>query len=200
MQRGFIDGLLARTKGKSERFGRIGTTLIDRGLITNDQLDEALEIQRTSGRRVGDILVELGALSAFELARVLADHMGVPFTDLRSSPPDPIIASLLPEDVARRYDALPIQRWNDQLVIAMANPTDLFALDDLQMVTRQPIIPAMAVKEDLRAAIDRVYRVSIVDTVDAAKVDYSGEAEPVTPQVEDTDEGPIVGLVNALLG
>ena len=57
-------------------------------------------MQRASGRRVGDILVELGALSSFELARVLADHMGVPFTDLRTMPPDPVIAALLPEDVA----------------------------------------------------------------------------------------------------
>ena len=64
----------------------------------------------------------------------------------------------------------------------MANPTDLFALDDLQMVTRQPIIAAMAVKEDLRAAIDRVYRVSIVETVDAAKVDYGAEAEAAAPR------------------
>lgn len=185
---------------RTERFGRIGTTLIDRGLITNEQLDEALEVQRISGRRVGDILVELGALSSFELARVLADHMGVPFTDLRTKPPDPIIANLLPEEVARRYDALAISRWNDSLVIAMVNPTDLFALDDLQMVTHQPIIAAMAVKEDLRAAIDRVYRVSIVETVDAATVDYSAEAaEAAALRVDDADEGPIVGLVNALM-
>ena len=186
---------------RTERFGRIGTTLTERGLVTNEQLDEALEVQRISGRRVGDILVDLGALSSFELARVLADHMGVPFTDLRTKPPDPILAALLPEDVARRYDALPISRWNDQLVVAMANPTDLFALDDLQMVTRQPIIAAMAVKEDLRAAIDRVYRVSIVETVDAAKVDYSSEADAAASlQVHDVDEGPIVGLVSALMG
>ncbi len=183
---------------RTERFGRIGTTLIDRGLITNEQLDEALEIQRTSGRHVGDILVELGALSSFELARVLADHMGVPFTDLRTKPPDPIIAALLPEDVARRYDALAIQRWGEQLVVAMANPTDLFALDDLQMVTRQPIIAAMAVKEDLRAAIDQVYRVSIVETVESAKVDYGAEVEAVALSIDAADEGPIVGLVNAL--
>lgn len=184
---------------RTERFGRIGNTLIERGLISNEQLSDALEVQRISGRRVGDILVELGALSSFELARVLADHMGVPFTDLRTKPPDPVIANLLPEEVARRYDALAISRWNDQLVIAMANPTDLFALDDLQMVTRQPIIAAMAVKEDLRAAIDRVYRVSIVDTVDAAKVDYSAEAAEEAAVQIDSDEGPIVGLVNALM-
>ena len=188
---------------RTERFGRIGTTLIERGLITNEQLDEALEMQRISGRRVGDILVELGAVSSFELARVLADHMGVPFTDLRTKPPDPILATLLPEEVARRYDALAIARWNDQLVIAMANPTDLFALDDLQMVTRQPLIAAMAVKEDLRAAIDRVYRGTVVGSkVDAATSDYVSDSglDGATLQELEVDEGPIVGLVNALMG
>ena len=188
---------------RTERFGRIGTTLIDRGLITNEQLDQALEVQRSSGRRVGDILVDLGALSSFELARVLADHMGVPFTDLRTKPPDPILATLLPEEVARRYDALAIARWNEQLVIAMANPTDLFALDDLQMVTRQPIIAAMAVKEDLRAAIDRIYRGTIIETtLDAAANDYisSSGLDVAALQNLEVDEGPIVGLVNALMG
>ncbi|MGO9872538.1 MAG: ATPase, T2SS/T4P/T4SS family [Acidimicrobiia bacterium] len=181
------------------RFGRIGTTMIERGLITNEQLDAALDVQRTTGRRVGEILVGMNALSRFELARVLADHMGVPFVDLRAKPPDAILGALLPEEVARRYRSLVIDRWNNQLVIAMANPSDLFALDDLQMVMRQPIITAMAVEEDLLAAIDRVYRVSDVETTLDAASDYvSTHDEQVLGAVE-VDEGPVVRLVNALL-
>jgi type IV pilus assembly protein PilB len=182
------------------RFGRIGTTMIERGLITNEQLDEALEVQRSTGRRVGEILVGMGALSRFELARVLADHMGVPFVDLRAKPPDVILGALLPEEVARRYRSLVIDRWNDQLVIAMANPADLFALDDLQMVMRQPIITAMAVEEDLLAAIDRVYRVSDVETtLDAATSDYVSAHNDALLGAVEVDEGPVVRLVNALL-
>ena len=182
-------------------FGRVGAAMIERGLITGEQLDQALEMQRNSGGRVGEILVALGALSSFELARVLADHIGVPFTDLRSKPPDPILATFLPEEVARRYDALAIARWNDQLVIAMANPTDLFALDDLQMVAREPVIAAMAVKEDLRAAIDRAYRGSIVETsLDAAASDYRVPDAFAARAVDEVNEGPIVGLVSALMG
>jgi type IV pilus assembly protein PilB len=189
-----------RRKVRSERFGPIGAAMIARGLISHEQLDEALDIQRNSGRRVGDILVDLGALSAFELARVLADHLGVPFTDLRAKPPDPILATLLPEEVARRYDAIAIARWNDQLVVAMANPTDLFALDDLQLVTRQPIIAAMAVAEDLRAALDRVYRVSHVETtLDAAASDQHEADDDARIDRLDVDDAPVVRLVNALL-
>ena len=96
-----------RQPDRAGRFGRIGTTMIDRGLITNEQLDAALELQRTTGRRVGEILVEMGAISRFELARVLADHMGVPFVDLRAKPPDPILASAAP---GRGRPALPRTR------------------------------------------------------------------------------------------
>jgi len=181
------------------RFGRIGTTMIERGLITNEQLDAALDVQRTTGRRVGEILVGMNALSRFELARVLADHMGVPFVDLRAKPPDAILGALLPEEVARRYRSLVIDRWNNQLVIAMANPSDLFALDDLQMVMRQPIITAMAVEEDLLAAIDRVYRVSDVETTLDAASDYVSAHDKQVLGAVEVDEGPVVRLVNALL-
>jgi type IV pilus assembly protein PilB len=141
-------------------FGRVGRLLVDRGLIAAEQYDAALEIQRSTGRRIGHSLVDMGAISPFDLVRVLADHMGVPFIDLRAKPPDPLLSSMVPEAVARRYDALPVTRWNDELVIAMANPADVFALDDLQLVTRQSIIPAMALLDDLRAEIDRTFRVS----------------------------------------
>ena len=188
-------------RARERKFGRVGAMMIERGLITEDQLAQALELQRSSGGRVGEILVESGALSSFELARVLADHLGLQFTDLRTRLPDPVLATFLPEEVARRYDALAIARWDEHLVIAMANPTDIFALDDLQMVTGQPVIAAMAVKEDLRAAIDRVYRGSIVETtVDAATSDYKTTDDAAARQALEVNEGPIVKLVDALMG
>jgi type IV pilus assembly protein PilB len=182
-------------------FGRVGAAMLERGLVTEEQLSAALELQRSSGGRVGEILVESGALSSFELAQVLADHLGLQFTDLRAKLPDAVLATFLPEEVARRYDALAIARWNDHLVIAMANPSDIFALDDLQMVTGQPVIATMAVKEDLRAAIDRVYRGSIVETtLDAATSDYKATDSVAARQALEVDEGPIVRLVDALMG
>ena len=174
--------------------------MVDRGLITTKQLDDALALQRSTGRRVGDTLVEIGAVSRFELTRVLADHFGVPFVDLGARPPDPMLAAVLPEELARRYRTLAITRWNDQVVVAMANPGDIFALDDLHLVIRQPIIAAMADEDDLLAAIDRVYQVSTVETtVDAASSDY--ETTEVFEDIEDLSEtdGPVVRLVNALL-
>jgi type IV pilus assembly protein PilB len=193
------DAPWSRKIPRGGQFGRVGQAMVDRGLVTQDQLEEALALQRTTGRRVGDALVEIGALSRYDLTRVLADHLGVPFIDLQAKQPDPLLTSLLPEEVARRYRALAITRWNDQLVIAMANPNDLFALDDLHLVTRSPIIAAMADEEHLAAAIDRIYKVSTLETtLDAASSDYETPQDTSIANIVD-DEGPVIGLVNALL-
>ena len=189
-----------REIARGGRFGRVGQTMIDRGLVTMDQLDNALALQRSTGRRVGDALVEIGAISRYDLTRVLADHLGVPFVDLQAKQPDPLLTSVLPEEVARRYRALAITRWNDQLVIAMANPNDLFALDDLHLVTRSPIIAAMADEEHLAAAIDRVYKVSSLETtLDAASSDYETPVETAAFNGATENDGPVIDLVNALL-
>ncbi|HTK17682.1 MAG TPA: GspE/PulE family protein [Acidimicrobiia bacterium] len=197
---GSDDAPWTRKIARGSQFGRVGQTMIDRGLVTMDQLDAALALQRSTGQRVGDALVEIGALSRFDLTRVLADHLGVPFVDLQAKQPDPLLTSVLPEEVARRYSALPITRWNDQLVIAMANPNDLFALDDLHLVTRSPIIAAMADEEDLATAIDRAYQVSTLETtLDAASSDYETPELSSISSIDDAEAGPVIALVNALL-
>jgi len=194
------DAPWARRIPRGGEFGRVGQTMVERGLVTQDQLDDALALQRSTGRRVGDALVEIGALSRYDLTRVLADHLGVPFVDLQAKPPDPLLTSLLPEEVARRYNALAITRWNDQLVIAMANPNDLFALDDLHLVTHSPIIAAMADEDHLAAAIDRIYSVTTLETsLDAASSDYDTPQDASIANAVGDDEGPVIGLVNALL-
>jgi hypothetical protein len=136
--------------------------MLERGLVSEEQLAQALAVQRATGRRVGETLLEMGAIGSADLAQVLADHLGVPFIDLRTRPPDLVLASLIPEQVARRYDALPVARWSNQLVVAMANPNDVFALDDLRVLIAQPIIAALAELEPLRATLDRAYQLSEV--------------------------------------
>jgi type IV pilus assembly protein PilB len=194
------DAPWTRKVARGGRFGRVGQTMLDRGLVTMEQLDAALELQRGTGQRVGDALVEIGAISRYDLTRVLADHLGVPFIDLQAKQPDPLLTAVLPEEVARRYRALAITRWNDQLVIAMANPNDLFALDDLHLVTRSPIIAAMADEEHLAAAIDRVYKASSLETtLDAASSDYETPEDTAAFSTVGEDDGPVISLVNALM-
>jgi type IV pilus assembly protein PilB len=178
---------------------QIGQTLLDRGFISQEQLQQALERQRTTGRRLGETLVEMNAISADDLATVLADHLGVPYVDLRAQPPDPMLMSLIPEEIARKMSALAVARWGDRLVIAMAHPNDVLAVDDLRLVTGQPIIAALADADHLLRLIDRTYQSSdVATTIDDARSDYE-LAEDVPVAIDEVGDGPVVKLVNTLL-
>jgi type IV pilus assembly protein PilB len=178
---------------------RLGQAMVDRGLITREDLDQALEHQRETRKRLGESLIDIGAVTSFQLSQALAEHLGVPFVDLESHPPDVMLAGMIPEEVARRYCALPVERWSGQVVVAMANPNDVFALDDLRVLTGQSILAALADTEHLLAAIERAYsRADFIEsTLDDAADDYDVEAEISSGAL--VDDGPVVKLVNALL-
>ncbi len=183
----------------ASRRSRLGQLMVDRGMVTPDQLEHALRAQRETGKRIGEALVEEGVIGAGELAAVLADHLGVPFVDLRAGTDEPELAALIPENVARRYSALPVARWGDQLVIAMANPSDVFAVDDLRVLTGSPVIAALAAPQHLFMAIDRAYQHAAVEsTLGDATTDLAPDIETRFIDAAVT-EGPMVRLVDALL-
>jgi type IV pilus assembly protein PilB len=178
---------------------RLGQAMVERGLITQQDLEQALEHQRTTRKRLGESLIDIGAVTSVQLSQALAEHLGVPFVDLETHPPDVMLAGMIPEEVARRYCALPVERWSGQVVVAMANPNDVFALDDLRVLTGQSILAALADAGHLLAAIEDAYSRSdlIESTLDDAADDYDVEAEIHAGTL--VDDAPVVKLVNALL-
>jgi len=181
------------------RRSRLGQLMIERGLVSGEELDEALAEQRSTGQRVGEALVARGVLTSIDLAMVLADHLGVPFVDLRSKSTDLVLASLIPEHVARRYNALPVSRWGEQLVVAMANPNDVFAVDDLRVLTGHAVIAALADPQQLQETIDRAFQHARVEsTLGDASSDADAELDARATD-EMVNDGPIVRLVDALL-
>src|SRR5687768_11936163 len=113
----------------------LGEVLVDEGLITNDQLAQASEEQQKVGRSLGRVLIDLGLVNEPDLVAVLARQIGLDFVDLTEFQIDPAAASLLSEQVARRYRALPIGFENDSLIVAMSDPANVFALDDIRTIT-----------------------------------------------------------------
>jgi type IV pilus assembly protein PilB len=177
---------------------RIGELLIERELISEDQLQLALDLQRRSGHRMGETLVAMGVLSERDLARVLAERLGREFIDFASTPVDLVVANRVPEDLARRYEAIPVMMRGDGLVVAMANPDDVFALDDLQLVTGSSIIPTTADRSQIHEALDRVWSgTTVASEVDSA-ADALAEEDDLDIKEAATD-APIIRLVNALL-
>ena len=181
------------------RLPRLGELMLSRGLISMEDLERGLQTQRSTGRRLGETLVDLGAVSRTDLSRVLADQLGVPFADLDARPPDVMVAGLISGDVARRYRAVPVERWGDQLVIAMAEPDNVFALDDLRVLIGERLIATLAEPEQLTATIERIYHQSSIEaTVDSA-VDEGLRDEAIPDEIVSGTDGPVVQLVNVLL-
>ena len=127
-------------------------------LISEQQLKEALTEQRKSGRKLGRVLVDIGAVSEADLHSCLSTALNIPFVDLAHIALDQKIVTKLPETHARRHRALVIKEDARGLLVCMADPTDLFASDELARILQKPIRLALAKEAALLKTIDLVYR------------------------------------------
>ncbi len=176
----------------------LGTKLVEAGIITQDQLEEALKSQviRDGDKGLlGRTLVKLGYCSEDDIARVMAERAGVPFVSLESYTIDSAAMSLVSPEVARRYRALPIGFDNGRLVVAMMRPTDVIALDDLRILTGYEIQPVVVPDSELESAIDRFSRTN--SDVETAPEDEQQAPEIVTGPEESADK-PAVSLANLI--
>lgn len=128
--------------------------LVARGLVTEHDVAAALERQRTSGRRLGETLFEMGAISSFDLAAVLADRQGIDFVDLDSEGCSLEAMACIPLDLARQYGAVSFELDGERLRVAMVNPSDPYAVDDLRAITGLEIDPVMADPAQILARIE----------------------------------------------
>jgi MSHA biogenesis protein MshE len=137
---------------------RLGDLLVEQKVISSADLDIALAAQKKSGRRLGRIIVESGLAGENDIAQALARQLAIPFVDLRKFSPDASILQLLPETQARRFRAMPLARRDGNIFVGMADPTDLFAFDEVARLFQEGIQLAVVAEGDLLAAIDRLYR------------------------------------------
>ena len=137
---------------------RLGELLVQHNLLTEEQLKLALEQQKKTGRKLGRVIVETGYVTEEGLSEALARQLNVPFVNLKVFDLKPDIVKLLPESQARRFRALVLETAGERLRVAMQDPTDLFAYDELARILRREIEPAVVTESALLAAFDRVYR------------------------------------------
>jgi type IV pilus assembly protein PilB len=178
---------------------QLGDILLDGGLVDRDQLSAAVEEQQRLGRSLGRVLVDLGMVTESQLVAALAEQIGLPFVDLAEFPVDgSAIASIAPH-VARRHLALPIGYEEGRLVVAMADPANIFALDDIRSLTGRDVKPVVATKADLTAALNRFHRSD--DALDelTQTLDNNEEDDSLARVKEIVDDAPIVKFVNLLI-
>jgi type IV pilus assembly protein PilB len=185
---------------------RLGDILIKEGLITREQLQQALAEQRASKHRLGYVLVKLGLVQELEITKLLARQYRMPAVDLSRFEVDPKLVKLIPADLATKHVVLPLKREGRTLTIAMADPTDHGLLEDLKFITRYDLFPVIAGEYTLRMLIERHYESSDQQLQSILK-DMEGldddvevvEEQEDDPAVLNVDDAPVVKLINGLL-
>src|SRR6266508_3389425 len=188
---------MVMTKRKPKQLGQI---LLEQGLITNEQLEKALAAHKSTARSLGRTLIDLGYIKERDLVMALAEQVGLDFVDLSEHQIDPLAASLLPEQLARRYRALPIGERDGKLLVAMSDPANVFALDDIRAITNRDVQPIVATASDVERAIAKFGGMG--DQVEALASEASSklEAEDGLDDVEAAvEDAPIVKLVQAIM-
>ena len=178
---------------------QLGHILLEGGHVTSDQLTTALEEQRRLGRSLGRVLVDLGVLSEGQLVAALATQIGLKFVDLSDYPVDGSAVSRVPDTVCRRHNALPIGYEDGKLVVAMADPANVFAVDDMRAMTGMEIKPVVATKADVLAAINRYQRSDQEMDQLTSAIDVRDEDDDLSSVKEITEDAPIVKFVNLLI-
>ncbi len=179
----------------------LGTLLVQRGLITPAQLEDALAEQRQQHRLLGEIVVTRGWLTPLGLYYTLAEQRGMDVVDLDSSPPDPLCARRVPEAMARRLRVLPIAAVEDGILVGMADPSDVIALDDLRLTIGRTVYPVLADPEQLERALNLAYADSAdVESLGQLAIDEANEpAEDLASVDELVEDAPIIRFVDMLL-
>jgi type IV pilus assembly protein PilB len=191
---------------------RLGDLLVKEKIITHDQLDKALKAQREGGpnSRLGSTLVHLGFVSDEEVTNFLSRQYGVPAINLQYFEIDSSVVKLIPEETAKRYQILPLSRVGASLTIAMVDPTNVFAMDDIKFMTGFNIEPVVASESAIMEAIEKAYggsqQESNVDELlasmgDEADVELQAEQDDIdlAELEKSADEAPIVKLVNIVM-
>src|SRR5262245_31233868 len=191
---------------------KLGEMLLKAGMITQPQLQEALEAQKKSGGKLGFNLVKMGFVKEDDITQLLSDQYGVPSINLRHFEIDESVIHLVPSEVAQKYLVLPVNRTGATLTIAMADPTDVFALDDIKFMTGYNVEPVVASEIAIREAIDGAYGSShaleLKKVMDEMAESEAEQALEVLEEEEElnlqkleasSEDAPVVKLVNIIL-
>ena len=181
---------------------RLGDLLVHENIISSEQLDNALAAQRTSGRKLGDTLIDLGFIGEPQLLRFLAQQLNIPFLDITQRRIDPEQAQLIPETYARRYRALVLEADDDEVLLGMSDPTDLGGLDQLgPLVAPRTIELAIVEENQMLEAFDSVYRRTqdIASFAEKLGEEYADEADFELSALDDTtSDATVVKLLHSI--
>ncbi len=181
---------------------RIGDLLIEYGYITKQQLDYALGVQKTEGGKIGDVLIDLGYIASDSINEVLEYQLGVPYVDLDEYNIELEAIKLVPEQMVKKHRLIPIGFKEGALVLAMENPLDIFAIDDVQLVTGKMVVPMFAAANQIMKGLDIYYgKQQVMQAVEAYQQERLLDVSDDVAEEDEEEAGsaPIVKMVNTIL-
>lgn len=180
---------------------RLGDILISDGLLTNEQLEQALEQQKQSHERLGTVLIEHGYITERELIDALRNQLGIDFIDLTKTNIDPSMSRYIPKSLAQEYEIVPIQVVRDNLFLAMSDPLNFMAIERARDTSRKNVVPMIATASAVRHAISILYEnVNAAEAMAAMRAEAGIREDAVVEGAQDTsEEGPTIRLVNSII-
>ena len=184
----------------------VGDVLVKGGVITPEQLKKAMDDQKKEGGKLGSSLVKLGFIEEKKLVECLSKQYGIPSIDLADIEADAELLKFIPEDVAQKYQLVPVKRSGATLSVAMVDPTNIFAIDDLKFLTGYNIQPFVVSESALKETIDRFYDASatladVMSGIDDTDLEFI--EDDIDDDLQDlkksTEDAPVVKLVNLVL-
>jgi len=181
----------------------LGELLVENNLLSNDQLMEALSMQKTTKKRLGEIVVELGFVNEKDLYTLLANQMGFKYVSLQNAELDINIVMMISQNLAQKHTAIPIDIENEKLVLAMSDPSNILALDDISIYTNREIIPVLASPREIAENINKHFGEQVVrNAVEEFKLENGLsdlEIEGNDSTKDQALQAPIIKMVNSLI-
>lgn len=175
---------------------RLGDLLLDAGIITSEQLAKALEVQKNTSDRLGNVLLALGYITEKNMVEVLEFQLGVPHIELSAIEIDKKAIKFVPVHMAEKYKVFPLKKDGQVLTLAMADPTNFYAIDDVRMVSGCEVVTCIATEREIMQAISKAYGVD--DLVEKAVNRLKLEDAAILDERETADDAPVIGIVNTL--
>ena len=181
---------------------RIGDLLVSEGLLTFEQLDTALDEQKRSGSKLGEVVVRLGFVTQDQINQLLCEQLDIEFVNLRKIDINDAAVKLVPEATARKYLLLPFNNEGNVLYVAMENPMDILAMDDIEIITNMTVQPFLANASDINTVIDKYYghdkTKQIEEEFKREQKEYLGGEEEAARN-DKVENSPIVALVRTII-
>lgn len=184
---------------------RLGSILVQRGIISLEQLDMVLTKQKDTGQKLATILIQESLVEEKKLIAILGEQLGIPPVDLTKLKLDPEVVELIPQGLAEFYSAIPISKIGNAITVAMSDPTNVLAVDDIKLQTGMDIIPALASETEISEILKNYYAqrsgmTEVLDDVDDMQVAESKQEEMDLDQLgAEGGEAPVIKIVNLIL-